>query len=213
MELKVSNEVKQQVISVLGSENAAKVFELVAKAPTHFIGIREYVSGITNKKCVTPSISNITVQMGNMATKAALDLETLKNVSVSEVMQNAVVDEKTAAIAIAEVRKSLENKILGEASTDGAYQARREGQENAYINLGNGFRLHIGDGESNGELHFSAFEVGKQVVQQGTYLPTNSRAKTIAKNWITKGLKTSKFRTYRIKFIDQLHLAGECVEV
>lgn len=213
MQLNVSNEVKQQVVAVLGNAGAAKVFELVAKAPHGFIGLADYVSGTSNKKCLVPGIANVTVQLGDLAKKAQKDIATVAAMSVEEIAKAAKCDTALAAKAKENVLKSLENKVLGSDSTDQAYKARREGQENAYINLGNGFRLHIGEGESNGTLHFSAFEVSKSVIQEAQYEPTNSRPLTLVQNLIKKGLLTSKFRTYRISHLDKINLVGESVEV
>lgn len=208
----MNTKVQKQVVELFGGKIAGTIFDLVENAnSSNFIGVRNYVSGTTNPKCISPEISNLTLQLGSLPKKAKKDIDTVENMSLESILMacgGKVVCDKAIALKAKEtVLKSLKNKVLGDNSIDQTYLKRRNAQLNAYINLGNGFRVHI----EKRALHFSAFLVTKNVVQKGEFSPTNSRPLTLVQNVIKKNLLTSKYRTYffNADLLERVNLSGD----
>ena len=83
---------------------------------------------------------------------------------------------------------------------------RSQAQIDAYINLGNGIRIH----KETNELHVYGLIARKKVVKAIEYKEVKSRLNTIIKNEITKlaNLRSDKFRNFIVGNIDEIKVNG-----
>lgn len=83
---------------------------------------------------------------------------------------------------------------------------RSQAQIDAYINLGNGIRIH----KETNELHVYGLIARKKVVKAIEYKEVKSRLNTIIKNEIIKlaNLRSDKFRNFIVGNIDEIKVNG-----
>lgn len=138
------------------------------------------------------------------------DIDNVPNV---EYVENEIYDRATFIVAQSEILKSLELKL---GNTENAnkteiekFNNRSNGQKDAYIPIAKNVKYNV----ETQTLMLFAKEVRKNVITEGVYPTKNSRAKTIAKVFIQKTMKSSKFRTYKITSINSIKINGDTIEL
>ena len=137
------------------------------------------------------------------------DLDIIPNV---EYVENDIYDKATFITAQFELLKSIKmslgiddgsmNKIDKEKHSN-----RSEGQKSAYVQIAKNIKYNV----EKGQIHIFAKEVRKTVLIEGEYPETNKRAKTVAKDFIRKQMKSSKYRNYVISNIDEIKTNGDTI--
>lgn len=198
--LNISEQAKEAVITALGSEGAAKVFTLIGG---QFIGLKGYESMSSGE------IADYVIQIGDISAKGEKDMDILNALSIEDVMKLAkITDPKLATKALANVIKQTKGRI--DQNMD---DARRTGQYKAYLYLGKGFKLHIGEGQTNGRLLIGGYKISKKTIVKGTFKADTRRELTKVQDTIKAKLKAYKYRSFAIDNLDMVHLAGEKVAV
>jgi len=137
----------------------------------------------------------------------------LEIVPAVEYEANDKFDHETFVIAKSEIIKST-NASLGKMSLMSKEEAtkfenRSNGQKNAYVQIAKNIKYNI----ETQEIMFFAKEIRKTIVVEGDYPETNSRAKTLAKRFIQKQMKSTKYRTYKLSNIESVKLNGDTIEL
>ena len=163
------------------------IFNIVKKvknSPTgvSFVSVKEY----ENK---ANEISNYLINVGvSLENAKNSDIEYLEKLDVQKcetvICKNLLEEARLALIKA--LKKPNEN--------------RSNGQKNAYTTITKGVRLH---NETN-RLHVYGFFVKKDVIVKGVYKKVNSRPLTIAKNFLRKNMKSTKFRTMILEMADAI---------
>ena len=139
------------------------------------------------------------------------DLDIIPNV---EYVQNDNYDRATFITAQAELMKSakmslgINDDTMNKADKQ-THKNRSEGQINAYVKIVSNVKWNI----EKEQLHIFAKEVRKTVITEGVYPTTNKRAKTKAKDYIKKSMKSSKYRTYIISNVGTIKINGDTLEI
>ncbi|MCK9544843.1 MAG: hypothetical protein M0R03_22750 [Novosphingobium sp.] len=187
------------------NQNAKIVKRIVSKFSelngTSFVGIPEYTSGTSNKKCIVPEVANHVINAGfSYGNAVEKDLKALKGATEKDV--EAIAKEgftpELVKIAIAKLTQSFENNQNKETASAGSLA-----QQDAYIQITPSVKLHV----ETGKLHIYGLTVQKKVIVKGVYQPTNSRELTLCQNEVKKyfDFSTSKFRQY---IVDENTLTG-----
>ena len=139
------------------------------------------------------------------------DLDIIPNV---EYLENDNYDRATFITAQAELLKSAKmslgiNDDTMNKSDKQTHKNRSEGQINAYVKIAPNVKYNV----EKQQLHIFAKEVRKTIVTEGVYPTTNKRAKTKAKDYVKKTMKSSKYRNYVIANIDTIKLNGDTLEI
>jgi len=139
------------------------------------------------------------------------DLEIIPNV---EYVENDNYDKATFITAQAELMKSAKmslgiNDDTMNKTDKEKHSNRSEGQKNAYIQIAKNIKYNI----EKQQLHIFAKEVRKTILVEGEYPTTNKRAKTKAKDFIKKSMKSSKYRNYIITSVGTIKLNGDTIEL
>ena len=74
-------------------------------------------------------------------------------------------------------------------------EARRNAQIDAYTVINSAIKVH----NENGTIYIFGLSVNKEVLVDGVYPIVNSRPLTIAKKTIQKGMKSTKYRMYKVE--------------
>ena len=139
------------------------------------------------------------------------DLDIIPNV---EYAQNDQYDRATFITAQAELLKSakmtlgISDDTMNKTDKQ-THKNRSEGQKNAYIPIAPNVKYNV----EKQQLHIFAKEVRKTIITEGVYPTTNKRAKTKAKDYIKKSMKSSKYRTFIITNIDSINVNGDTLEI
>jgi hypothetical protein len=164
------------------------------------------IKGYKNSK---GEVANHTINVNVDIEKAKkADLETLKNFDQSLLQSIAVevgADMETAKTALNELVVSHERNLTGDNTN------QSKGQQEAYISIGNGLRLKATD--VGFDLYVTGFANNKTVLVEGLKSSTNSAPKTKVKNHITKNLKMSKFRNFKLENADALSVTGDTIQL
>jgi hypothetical protein len=154
-----------------------------------FVTIMEYL----NSK---GELANHKVNLGfNYANAKLADIETLKAVDVTTLAQTVEQGgnvHQIDSVILEKARTALINAFIK------PNKARSEGQINAYTNVSNGVRVH----NESGDVYVYALANSKEVIVEGDYSKEDdkvSRALTLAKDILRKGLMTSKFRNFHLE--------------
>jgi len=138
------------------------------------------------------------------------DIDTVPNV---EYVTNEAYDKATFILAQSEILKSLNLKL---GVTENAnkteieqFNNRSNGQKDAYIPIAKNVKYNV----ENQTLMLFAKEVRKNIITEVVYPVVNSRAKTLAKVFIQKTMKSSKFRSYKIENITSIKVNGDTIEL
>ena len=167
-----------------------------------FVGINGYTNSNGEK---SNQIINCNVNIEN-AKKA--DLETLKNFPASKL--NAIAKEvgaskEEAMKAIEELIASAERNLTSDDRTNQSL-----GQTEAYTQLGKGIKFH----NETGDLYVTGFANNKIVLVEGVYKHVNSSSKTLVKKAVSKTLKMSKFRSFKLSSIGtNLTVTGSTIQL
>tara|TARA_R110000822_G_scaffold185911_1_gene325018 strand:+ start:3689 stop:4219 length:531 start_codon:yes stop_codon:yes gene_type:complete len=163
------------------------IFNIVKKvknSPTGvtFVSVKEYENKANE---ISNYLINVGVSLVNAKNK---DIEYLENLDVSTLQTTICKDllNEARLALIKALKKPNEN--------------RSKGQKNAYTTISKGIRLH---NETN-RLHVYGFFVKKDVIVKGVYKKVNSRPLTIAKNFLRKSMKSTKFRTMILEMADAI---------
>ena len=188
------------------NQNAKIVKRIVSKFSelngTSFVGIPEYTSGTTNKKCIVPEVANHVINAGfSYGNAVEKDLKALRGATSEDVEAIAKKGNFTTdlvKLAIANLTQSFEKNQNPETASNGSIA-----QKDAYIQITPSVKLHI----ETGKLHIYGLAVQKTVIVEGVYLPTNSRELTLCQNAIKKyfDFSTAKFRQF---IVDENTLKG-----
>jgi hypothetical protein len=186
-----------------------KIQRLIAHLKS-LVGKSQFVSfTYTNKFGETAKrLIQINTIYENALTK---DLEIIPNV---EYVQNDQYDRATFITAQAELLKSAKmslgiNDDTMNKDDKQKHKNRSEGQKNAYIKIAPNMKYNT----ETQQLHIFAKEVRKTIITEGVYPTTNKRAKTKAKDFIKKSMKSSKYRTYIVSSIETIKLNGDTLEI
>jgi hypothetical protein len=139
------------------------------------------------------------------------DLNIIPNV---EYVENDKFDKTTFITAQLELIKSTKMKLgIGDSSISKVdkekYANRSNGQKDAYVQVAKNMKFNL----ENQQLHIYAKEVRKTILVEGVYPTVNSRPKTIAKRFIEKQMKSSKYRTYILSNFDKIKINGDTIEL
>jgi len=139
------------------------------------------------------------------------DLEIIPEV---EYVQNEEYDRAIFITAQAELLKSAKMSLgIKDDSmnkTDIEKQANRsKGQIDAYVQIAKNIKYSI----EKQQLYIFAKEVRKNVIEEGDYPETNKHKKTIAKDFIKKSMKSSKYRTYVITNVAEIKVNGDTIQL
>tara|TARA_R110000868_G_scaffold105774_2_gene290355 strand:- start:2640 stop:3203 length:564 start_codon:yes stop_codon:yes gene_type:complete len=139
------------------------------------------------------------------------DLEIVPNV---EYVQNDNYDRATFITAQAELIKSAKmslgiNDDTMNKGDKSSHKNRSEGQVNAYVKIAKNIKYNV----EKQQLHIFAKEVRKTILEEGVYPATNKRAKTKAKDYIKKTMKSSKYRNFIITSVETVKLNGDTIEI
>lgn len=189
----------------MNTKNAKIVKRIVSKFSelngASFVGIPEYTSGTTNKKCIVPELANHVVNAGfSYGNAVEKDLKALKDATEKDIQ--AIAKEgftpELVKIAIANLKERFEKNQNPETASNGS-----QAQKDAYIQITPSVKLHI----ETGKLHIYGLTVQKKVIVKGVFKPTNSRELTLCQNAVKKyfNFSTSKFRQY---IVDENTLTG-----
>ena len=163
------------------------IFNIVKKvnnSPTgvSFVSVKEYENKANE---ISNYLINVGVSLENAKNK---DIEYLENLDVKTLETDIDFDLlNEAKIALIKGIKSPNKN-------------RSNGQKNAYTTITKGVRLH---NETN-RLHVYGFFVKKDILVKGVYKKVNSRPLTIAKNFLRKNMKSTKFRTMILQMADAI---------
>lgn len=166
-----------------------------------FVGLNNYVSSTSGE--VSNVVLNTNINTMNAKEK---DLATLKAFKgTAKIAQKLGIDESIVCEGLTELIASAEKNLTDEKTVSS------QAQIDAYINLGNGLRIH----KEDFSLHVSGFVQSKKVLVEGVYKTVNSRPKTLAKNAIQKEckLRMLKYRTYKFKNLDALNVQGNHIVI
>jgi len=168
-----------------------------------FVGLRMYA----NKQ---NEVANHTINVGGDYGKMKTDdHNTLLSVTADRLLMWSA--ELNLPFEIVEEAYNELVNSFAPPKPDAPVNKRSEGQKKAYINLGNGLRLHI----NSGKLHIWGQTIAKKVIQNGEYKEVNSEPLTIAKNKIRKSLnlKTAKFRNYVVGNVSTFRFGGKALNI
>lgn len=138
------------------------------------------------------------------------DIDTVPNV---EYVENELYDKATFILAQSEILKSLNLSLGNEENANKTevdqFNNRSNGQKDAYIPIAKNVKYNV----ENQTLMLFAKEIRKNVITEGVYPTVNSRAKTLAKVFIKKTMKSTKFRSYKIEEISSIKVNGDTIEL
>jgi len=139
------------------------------------------------------------------------DLDIIPNV---EYVENDKFDRATFITAQAELMKSIKMSLrinddtMNKTDKD-KHANRSNGQKNAYVKVAKNMKFSLVDKQ----LHIFAKEVRKTILVEGEYPTVNKRTKTMAKNFIKKQMKSSKYRTYILSKFGKIKINGDTIEL
>jgi hypothetical protein len=139
------------------------------------------------------------------------DLDIIPNV---EYVENNKFDRATFITAQVELMKSIKmslgiNDDTMNKSDKEMHSNRSNGQKNAYVQVAKNMKFNL----EREQLHIFAKEVRKTILVEGEYPQVNKRPKTMAKNFIKKQMKSSKYRTYILSNFDKIKINGDTIEL
>lgn len=184
-------------VSIKALSVIANVKEAIGKSITgvSFMSVNNY----TNKNGETANhLINIGIKYENAKKK---DIEFLKNMNLNEVIKEHGL--KSEMSLLEEARHAL---IAGFTKPD---VVRSNAQKDAYTVIFEGVKVH----NETGILYIYGYRERKTVIKDGTYKTVNSAPLTIAKNEISKLLKTGKFVNFALEVGNTLKLNGETLEL
>lgn len=129
-----------------------------------------------------------------------------------EYVQNDKFDRATFITAQAELLKSIKMSLgisddtMNKTDKD-THSNRSNGQKNAYVQVAKNMKFNL----EEKKLHIFAKEVRKTILVEGEYPQVNKRPKTMAKDYIKKSMKSSKYRNYIISKIDEIKINGDTI--
>ncbi len=130
-----------------------------------------------------------------------------------EYVQNDKFDRATFITAQAELLKSIKmslgiNDDTMNKSDKETHSNRSNGQKNAYVKVAKNMKFNL----EKQQLHIFAKEVRKTILVEGEYPQVKKRAKTMAKDFIRKQMKSSKYRNYVISNLDgYIKISGDTI--
>ena len=138
------------------------------------------------------------------------DLDIIPNV---EYLENDNYDRATFITAQAEILKSLKMSLgiddgtMNKVDKD-KHSNRSNGQKDAYVQVAKNITFNL----KKERLIIKAKDVRKTILVEGTYPTVNSRPKTIAKRFIQKQMKSSKYRNFILTELDSIKVNGDTIE-
>lgn len=129
-----------------------------------------------------------------------------------EYVQNDKFDRATFITAQAELLKSIKMSLgisddtMNKTDKD-THSNRSNGQKNAYVQVAKNMKFNL----EKQQLHIFAKEVRKTILVEGEYPQVNKRPKTMAKDFIRKQMKSSKYRNYVISNLDEIKINGDTI--
>jgi len=173
-----------------------------------FVALNNYESKKTKEVAIHTILTNVSVMNAKET-----DYETLKKADIqliaAELLTSKGIDIEVTKQAYVEMLASAEKNLstnIEDRTT--ASQA----QNDAYISLGNGMKLH----KDSGAIHIFGMAIQKKVLVAGEpQKPVKSAPKTIAKKFITKSLnlRAGKFRTFIVENVEAVNMSGETITI
>ena len=144
------------------------------------------IKGYSNKY---GEVSNNVVSLGASYANAKIkDIEYLRNLDVATLesdMEFKLLEEARLALLASMIKPNAN---------------RSKGQTEAYIKVSTALKLH----KDTLEIYVYGYCENKTTIVEGEYPVVNSRPLTIAKNLIKKGLRTGKFKMYKVGEVSML---------
>ena len=169
-----------------------------------YIGIRGYENkqGEISDYTLLANVSYENMLVNDLRKLVELDLTNLFAKYELELVQkpyNELLDSYTKRLSDEQTKE----KLLAQGDET---IVRSQAQIDAYINLGNGIRIH----KETNELHVYGLIARKKVVKAIEYKEVKSRLNTIIKNEIIKlaNLRSDKFRNFIVGNIDEIKVNG-----
>lgn len=164
-----------------------------------FIGVNGYKNQHGE---ISNQILNVNVDIRKAKESDLVTLSKITEKQLRVVAKQVNVGFEVARRALKEMIHSAERNLSNDNKT-----AQSEAQNDAYISLGKGLRLH----KDSMEVYVSGFANSKRVLVEGEYPSTNKQAKTLVKDVIKEGLKMSKFRNFKLGKADALTITGDTI--
>ena len=165
-------------------DSLVNITKKVLNSPTgvSFVSVKGYES---TKNEISNQLINVGASYPNAVSK---DIEYLENLDVNTLETSLCKDLlNEARLALIKGLKTPSKK-------------RSDAQKNAYQILTKGIKVH----NENRKLYIYGYLVSKDILKKGTFKKVNSRPLTIAKRFIQKNLKTSKFRLFIVEMSDSI---------
>ena len=172
-----------------------------------FVALNNYESKKTKEVAIHTILTNVSVMNAKET-----DYETLKKADIqliaAELLTKGIdieVTKQAYVEMLASAEKNLSTNIEDRTTASQA-------QNDAYITLGNGMKLH----KDSGALHIFGMAIQKKVLIAGEpQKPVKSAPKTIAKKMITKSLnlRAGKFRTFIVENVEAVNMSGETITI
>jgi hypothetical protein len=144
------------------------------------------IKGYTNK---FGEVSNNVVSLGaSYANAKVKDIEYLRSLDV------ATLDSDKGFKILEEARLALLASMIKPNVN------RSKGQIEAYVKVSTALKLH----KETLAIYVYGYCENKTIIEEGEYPVVNSRPLTLAKNLIKKGLRTGKFKMYKVEEVSML---------
>ena len=143
-----------------------------------FFGIKNYTNSYGE-------VSNVVINIG-----ASFDNAKKKDIVYLESLDvNTIINSDIDKTLLEQARTALLQSLVN------PNENRSNAQIDAYTRINNAIKVH----NENGTIYIFGFSVNKEVLVEGVYPIVNSRPLTIAKQAIQKGMKSTKYRMYKVE--------------
>lgn len=160
-----------------------------------------HVANYRNQKGeLADHLINIGVNLGK---KKEEDIEFLKELDPSDIPEDEI--KGFSRVDLETARNELLARLVAPSKQS---QARSKGQEEAYLNIAPGVRVH----KEHGTLQIFGMKIRKNVKEAGDYGEDTRKPLTKAKDAIRKRMKSTQFRPFNVGQIesrDAISLSGE----
>lgn len=182
-------------------KNLINKFEALKGAS--FIGISAYESASSGEVANYVINTNISVENAKNT-----DLEKLQNFDLNTFAATSKFTPELITIAHNELLTSAIKNLNSDISERSAHS---QGQTDAFINFGNGLKLH----KESLAVHIFGMSISKTVLVPGEYKSVKSSDKTLCKKAIKKflDLRSEKFRTFILTNADAVTIAKETFDI
>lgn len=182
-------------------KNLINKFEALKGAS--FIGISAYESTTSGEIADYVINTNISVENAKKT-----DLEKLQNADLEAFAATSKFTPELIAIAHNELLTSAVKNLNSDFTER---SAQSQAQTDAFINFGNGLKLH----KDTLAVHIFGMSISKTIIIEGEYKSVKSSDKTLCKKEIKKflDLRSEKFRTFILTNADAVTISKETFDI